>query len=307
MTIDQIMTFLGVYHAGSYQKAAEQLYLPQSTVSNRIKQLERELDKMLFIRSKSGIQLTEEGHTFLPYAQRAVTSLEEGRQAVGQLDREQSGKLTLGCNNSLASSLLPHVLAKFRADYPDISIHVLGRPSRDQIRKINYNELRLGISRYAVNIPTLTFSNIYQEEVRLIVSKNHPLAGREAVTIQQITEETLIALEQDTLYRNTLELTLSHLNFIHEIKYESNNLPLLKHWIKEGTGVFLSGELLFREELLRQEVVSIPIKNNPFPIDKIFLVYKQENLNSLDQLFIQHVTRTMLSYPGSESSRPAVI
>jgi DNA-binding transcriptional LysR family regulator len=299
MTMDQIMTFLGVYHAGSYQKAAEQLYLPQSTVSNRIKQLERELNKLLFIRSKTGIQLTEEGHAFLPYAQRAVTSLEEGRLAVDQLNREQSGKLTLSCNNSLAGSLLPHVLAKFRADYPDISLHVLGCPTRDQIKKINYNEIRLGISRYAVNIPTLTFTNIFQEDVRLIVSRNHPLAKRQAVTIEQITAENLISLELDTLYRNTLELTLGHLNFAHEIKYESNNLPLIKNWIKDGYGVFLSGELLFREELLRQEVAAVPIEQNPFPADKVFLVYKKGNLNNLEQLFMQHITQTMQTVLGT--------
>ncbi|MEK3724742.1 LysR family transcriptional regulator [Paenibacillus sp. FSL H8-0034] len=295
MIMDQIITFLGVYHAGSYQKAAEQLYLPQSTVSTRIKQLERDLNKTLFIRSRTGIQLTEEGHTFLPYAQRAATSLEEGRLAVEQLNRQQSGKLTLGCNNSFACSLIPHLLAKFNADYPDVSIHVLGCPTREQIRKINYNELRLGISRYAVNIPSLTFVNIFQEEIRLIVSRNHPLAKRKVVTIEQITAEPFISYELDTLYRKNLEMTLGHLNVTHEIKYESNNLPLLKYWIKDGCGVFLSGELLFRQELLQQEVVAIPIEVNPFPTDKVFLVYKKDNLNSLDTLFMQHTTHTMQS------------
>ncbi|NHN34077.1 LysR family transcriptional regulator [Paenibacillus agricola] len=293
MNIDQIITFLGVYHAGSYQKAAEQMYLPQSTISNRIKMMELDLNKLLFIRNKTGIQLTEEGHTFLPYAQRVITTLEEGRQAVEQLHRVQSGKLTVGCNNSFTSALLPYVLANFKTDYPDVSIQVMGCSTREQIRKINYNELRLGVSRYALNIPSLTFINIFQEDVKLIVSKNHPLARRKLVTIEQITAEPFISYELDTLYRKTLEVTFGHLNVAHEIKYESNNLPLLKHWIKEGCGVFLSGGLLFREELLHKQVVSIPIESNPFPFDNVFLVYKKGNLNSLDQLFMQHITNTL--------------
>jgi DNA-binding transcriptional LysR family regulator len=293
--MDQILTFLGVYHTGSFQKAADQLYLPQSTVSNRIKQLERELNKMLFIRSKAGIQLTDEGQTFLPYAQDAVNSIEEGRLAVNQLKRGLSGILTIGCNHSLASSFLPRILKEFGAHFPEVSIRVLGNTTRDQIRKMNNNELRLCISRYSLNVPMLTFDNIFQEDVQLIVSRHHPLAKQQFVTMEQIVEESFISYESDTLYRKTLELTLGHLNLSHKIKNESNNLPLIKHWIKEGFGVFLSGALLFREDLLRGEVAALPIENNPFPQDKVFLMSKNENLNNLEQLFAQHITRMMKS------------
>ncbi|SEC82769.1 LysR family transcriptional regulator [Paenibacillus sp. GP183] len=293
MTMDQILTFLGVYHAGSYQKAAEQLYLPQSTVSNRIKQLERELDKLLFIRSKAGIKLTEEGHIFLPYAQNAVSSIEEGRLAVNQLKRGLSGMLTIGCNNSFAGSFLPRVLTEFSSNFPEVSIRVLGSITREQIIKMNNNELRLCISRYSLNVPTLTFENIFQEDIRLIVSREHPLANQRFVTMEQIVAEPFISNESDTLHRKTLELTLGHLNLSHQIKNESNNLPLIKHWIKEGSGVFLSGALLFRDEILRGEVVALPIENNPFLPDKVFLMYKNENLNNLEQLFVKHITRMM--------------
>jgi DNA-binding transcriptional LysR family regulator len=291
--MDQILTFLGVYHAGSFQKAAEQLYLPQSTISNRIKQLESELNKILFIRSKMGIQLSDEGQIFLPYAQNAVNSIEEGRLKVNQLRRGLSGVLTIGCNHSFASSFLPRVLTEFGAHYPDVSIRVLGITTRDQIRKMNNNELRLCISRYSLNVPTLTFDNIFQEDVQLIVSRHHPLAKQQFVTMGQIVAEPFVSYESDTLYRKMLELTLGHLNLSYEIKNESNNLSLIKHWIKEGDGVFLSGALLFREDLLRGEVIAIPIDNNPLPPDKIFLMTKDENLNRLEQLFVQHIARLM--------------
>jgi DNA-binding transcriptional LysR family regulator len=293
--MDQILTFLGVYHAGSYQKAAEQLYLPQSTISNRIKQLERELNKLLFIRSKTGIRLTDEGQIFLPYAQNAINSIEEGRLEVNRLKRGLSGTLTISCNNSFASSFLPRILKEFRAHYPEVSIRVLGNTTREQIRKMNNNELRLCISRYSLNVPALTFDNIFQEDMRLIVSKNHPLAKQRFVTMEQIVAEPFISYESDTLYRRTLELTIGHLNLSYEIKNESNNLPLIQHWIKEGCGVFLSGAILFREDLLRGEVAALPIENNPFPRFKVFLMSKNENLSNLEQLFVQHMTQMMQS------------
>jgi DNA-binding transcriptional LysR family regulator len=295
MTLDQILTFLGVYHAGSYQKAAEQLYLPQSTVSNRIKQLELELNKVLFIRSKTGIRLTDEGQIFLPYAQNAINSIEEGRREVNQLNRGLSGMLTIGCNNSFAGSFLPRILKEFRTSYPDVSIRVLGNTTREQIRRMNNNELRLCISRYSLNVPVLTFDNIFQEDVQLIVSKHHPLAKQPFVTMEQIVNEPFITYESDTLYRRTLELTFGHLNLSYEIKNESNNQSLIHHWVKEGCGVFLSGAILFREDLLLGEVAALPIENNPFPQFKVFLMSKNENLNYLEQLFVQHIKQMMQS------------
>jgi DNA-binding transcriptional LysR family regulator len=291
--MDQILTFLGVYHAGSYQKAAEQLYLPQSTISNRIKQLERELNKLLFIRSKTGIQLTDEGQIFLPYAQNAINSIEEGRLEVNQLKRGLSGTLTIACNNSFASSFLPRILKEFRAQFPEVSIRVLGNTTREQILKMNNNELRLCISQYSLNVPTLTFDNIFQQDLRLIVSQHHPLAKLRFVTMEQIVAEPFITYESDTLYRRTLELTLGHLNLSYEIKNESNNLQLIQHWVREGCGVFLSGALLFREDLLRGVVAALPIENNPFPRFNVFLMTKNENLNRLEKLFVQHITRMM--------------
>ncbi|MFH5183996.1 LysR family transcriptional regulator [Paenibacillus sp. TAB 01] len=293
MTMDQILTFLAVYHAGSYQKAAEHLYLPQSTVSNRIKQLERELSKSLFIRSKAGIRLTDEGQAFLPYAHNAVNSIEEGRLAVKQLKRGLSGILTVACNHSFTSALLPRILKEFGSLFPDVSFRALGCTTRDQVRKMNNNELRLCISRYSLNVPSLTFESIFEEDVRLIVSKCHPLARMPFVTMEQIVQETFISYESDTLYRKRLELTLGQLNVNHEIKNESNSLPLITHWIKEGCGVFLSGALLFREELLRGELAAIPIQNNPFPPDKVFLIYKNGNLTHLELLFAQHLKQIM--------------
>ncbi|WP_274649083.1 LysR family transcriptional regulator [Paenibacillus humicola] len=293
MTMDQILTFLAVYQTGSFQKAAEQLFLPQSTVSNRIKQLERELNKPLFVRSKSGILLTDEGTVFLPFAQNAAKSIEEGRLAVVRLKRGLSGMLTVGCNNSFADSFLPRMLKDFSVRFPDVSVRVHGMTTREQIRKLNNNELRLCISKYSLNVPALIFEQIFQEDVRLIVSRRHPLAERRFVTVEQIVAEPFISNEPDTLYRKTLELTLSQLNLSHEIKMESNNLSLIKHWIKEGSGVFLSGALLFREDLMRGDLAAVPIERNPFPPDKVFLIYKEGNLDRLEQLFVRHLARMM--------------
>ncbi|MFC5650362.1 LysR family transcriptional regulator [Paenibacillus solisilvae] len=293
MTFEQITTFLAIYHLGSYKKAAEQLYLPQPTVSNRIKQLEQDLNKLLFVRSKTGIQLTEEGFAFLPFARRAVNSIEEGRRAIDQLGLGLTGKLSIGCNNSFAGTLLPWILKEFKDHYPEVSVCILGYSSREQIRKITDNEFRLSISRYALNVPTFTFKNIYQEDVHLIVSRNHPLAAYRFITMEEVAETPLITYHSDTLYRRMMELTFGNLNLRHEIKYESNNLSLIKHWIMEGDGAFLSGALIFRDELISREMAAIPIKCNPFPHENVFLMYKKGNLNSLDQLFIQHTTRLM--------------
>ena len=288
LNLDQISTFLAVYQLGSYMKAADYLYLPQPTVSNRIKQLETELGQPLFIRDKRGVTLTEEGRTFLPYAQKMVSSYEEGKEAVSRLKQGLQGKLTIGCNNSFAGSALPSVMESFIDRYPDVDIQILSYSSKDQIRRMKEREFQVGITRYTVNDPHLTFRQVHSEDVKLIVSPLHPFAKSSEIPIGDILNQKLILYQPDTLYRKMIDVSLSRYNLQYDLKYETNNMHLIKNMVIRNFGVFFSGPLFVQDELLRGDVAAIDIVDNPFPESNVFLMYRSEDLNSLDHLFMAH-------------------
>ncbi|GAA4840472.1 transcriptional regulator CynR [Paenibacillus vulneris] len=305
MTFDQILTFVTIYRTGSISKAAEKLYLPQPTVSHRIKQLERELGKPLLIRVNGTVRLSHEGHTFLPFALSALTALDQGREAIEQLEHGLTGTLSLGCNNSFAGTMLPPILESFLAMHPGIALKVHCYSTEEQIKMLKSKHIQIGITRYTANDPGITFKLLYAHPAYAVISREHPYAERDELSLEEVLKERLILYEAESLHRKKIDMTFKDLNMLYDPHYETNNLQLIKFWIKSTMGIFLSCPLYMQPEIDSGEMVAIPIEHNPFPMNQIFLMYRDENLNSLDRLFMQHLEQYMGSYQSDELDDPS--
>lgn len=288
MNLEQISTFLTVYQSGSYKKAAELLYLPQPTVSHRINQLEKELGKSLLIRGKGKVRLTEEGKAFLPYARRILGTLKEGQEAVERVGEGLKGKLSIGCNNSFAAYILPDVMESFSKDYPHVSIKVYTYASSELVRLMKNQHFQLGITRYTSNDSNLTYRPVLSEKAMLFVSPEHRFAKRKSVTLEEILQEPILTYPKETQYRNMIDVTLNQFNLTYQAKLETNNLQLIKHFLKRNAGVFLSGSAYMLQEINDKELVQLEIEDNPFPLSQVFVTYRENELHSLDYLFIKH-------------------
>lgn len=288
MNLEQISTFLTVYQSGSYKKAAELLYLPQPTVSHRINQLEKELGKSLLLRGKGRVKLTEEGKAFLPYARRILGALKEGMEAVEQVGEGATGKLSIGCNNSFAAYILPDVMESFANHYPHVSIKVYTYASSELVRLMKNQHVQLGITRYTSNDSGLTYRPILSEQTMLFVSPEHRFAKRSSVTLEEILQEPMLTYPKETQYRKIIDVTLNQFNLSYHPKLETNNLQLIKHFLKRNIGVFLSGSAYMTKEIKEKELVQLEIEHNPFPLSQVFVAYRDNELHSLDYLFIKH-------------------
>ncbi|WP_028610120.1 LysR family transcriptional regulator [Paenibacillus harenae] len=287
MNLEQISTFLTVYQSGSYKKASELLYLPQPTVSNRINQLEKELGKSLLLRGKGNVKLTEEGKAFLPHARRILGALKEGMEAVERVGEGATGKLSIGCNNSFAASILPDVMEAFANQYPDVSIKVYTYASSELVRLMKNQHFQLGITRYTSNDSGLNYRPILSEQTMLFVSPDHRFASRISVSLEEILQEPILTYPKETQYRKMIDVTLNQFSLSYQPKLETNNLQLIKHFLKINTGVFLSGSAYMRKEIKQKELVQLEIERNPFPLSQVFVAYRDNELHSLDYLFIK--------------------
>ncbi|MEX1029925.1 MAG: LysR family transcriptional regulator [Paenibacillaceae bacterium] len=288
MNLEQITTFLKVYQIGSFQEAANQMYLPQPTISHRITQLEKELGNTLLIRGRGKVRLTEEGKAFLPYARQIINAIQEGRDAISSLEQGAIGKLAIGCNNSFAYSVLPGVLDTFIADYPKVALKLHCYSPNILVRLMKQREIQLAITRYSSNDRGIVYKPVYKEPIHLIVSPEHRFAELSEISLDEILEEPFITYQKDSQYRDILDLTINQINGTYTTKYETNNVGLIKHLIAKNLGVHLSSSIYMRNEIARKELVQIKIEPNPFPISQIFIAHLKDELNSIDQLFIKH-------------------
>ena len=133
MDTDLLKTFLEVQRTRHFGKAAENLYLTQSAVSFRIRQLEQQLGVNLFIRHRNNIQLTAAGERLLPHAQTMLAALQKARQDVASSLNEPS-YLQLGVSTAFANTLLAAPLSALQQLMPELNLRldILGREQLNQ-------------------------------------------------------------------------------------------------------------------------------------------------------------------------------
>ena len=123
MTIVQLETFLKITEAGSFTAASNMLGYAQSTVTTQIKQLEEELNCLLFERLGKNIVLTLEGKRLLIYAQKMLQLEREILLEVPKSE-DPTGILRLGVSESLCYNILPHILLEYKKRFPKIVIEL---------------------------------------------------------------------------------------------------------------------------------------------------------------------------------------
>lgn len=115
--------FLAVARELNITKAAQTLFISQSTLSRQMMDLESQLGKQLFIRGKRSIELTEDGVFLRNRAQEIMKLLENTETALHTDAEHLSGDIFIGCGETVGMDMIAGLLAEFHRDYPDVKLH----------------------------------------------------------------------------------------------------------------------------------------------------------------------------------------
>ena len=158
--------FLEVARLGSVSRAAEALYVTQPTLTARLHALEREMGTRLFVRARQGMRLTEAGRAFLPYAERAVRAMRDGRQAIQQVGNGSAGQLLVAAAPAVSTYVLPEVLERFFKIHPRVEVAVRTGHSEDVLQMVLRDEAQVGVGR-ALRHPDVDLRPLYEEELEI--------------------------------------------------------------------------------------------------------------------------------------------
>src|SRR5438874_2591910 len=122
MTFRQVEIFLAVARARNFTRAAETLHVSQSTLSQHVLELERELGVRLFDRLGRAVALTEAGRLLEDHAARITTTVASARRALDELKGLERGSLVIGASTTPGIYVLPGLVAAFRRRYPGIAV-----------------------------------------------------------------------------------------------------------------------------------------------------------------------------------------
>jgi DNA-binding transcriptional LysR family regulator len=239
MLLVQVEGFLEVARLGSVSRAAEALYVTQPTLTARLHSLERELGQKLFVRTRNGMRLTEAGRAFIPYAERALRALREGRQALGDVGNGTAGHLMIGAAPAVSTYLLPSVLERFVSQHPRVEVAVRTGHSESVLEMVLRDEVQLGIGR-SLRHPDIELIPFHEEELVLVVAPEHPFAKRHRVRMADVGGQQLIMFDRtSSYYEITQAAFLSAGVTLRGMLMELDNIEAAKKMVERGLGVAL--------------------------------------------------------------------
>lgn len=209
MEIRNLMSFIQVAELNSFTKAAEVLGYSQSTVSFQIKQLENELDCLLFERINHTISLTERGKELLNYAHEVCRLTSEFKQEFEE-EKKLSGVIHIVAPDSVCEDMLTTNYNDFHTKYPDISIKFTAADTGDMFDMLDKNEADL-----MVTLDNHVFKSDYiiaKEEhipMHFVANKNIPVAKKKNLSVNDLLEYQFILTEKEMGYRRILDKALA--------------------------------------------------------------------------------------------------
>ena len=199
MLLSQIEAFLTVAERRSVSAAAAVLYVTQPALTTRIKKLERELGVDLFVRTARGMRLTAEGRAFRPHAQRALQSLASGRELLRELREGRVGELLVGAAPAISTYVLPLVLRRFQASFPNVHLIVRTGHSEEVLELVLREQVQIGLVRELPH-PAVVSSPLYEDEIVLVVHPGHRFADETSIVVHELGAERLILFDRTSSY-----------------------------------------------------------------------------------------------------------
>ncbi len=241
MQLRQLKTFVAVATTLNFTRAAEQVHLAQSSVTDQIQALEADLGTALFDRSRRTLKLTEAGQRLLDYATEILDLADEARIVVADAGGAPRGKLAIGGVETLCAEWLPELLAAFNRDYPTVDL-VLHSAQSGQI----HDELKSGVLDVGFlfgdlkAVPELRQEPVAQEELMFIVPPNHRYAGHPSVASDDLLDEPFLVTGKGCVYRRMFEAAFAgSLPVRPKIVSEVTSINAIRSLVKAGLGCAL--------------------------------------------------------------------
>jgi DNA-binding transcriptional LysR family regulator len=248
--IPQLEAFLEVARRQNLSRAADALYVSQPTVTARLQNLEASLEEQLFVRTRRGMRLTEAGETYLPYAERAMQALQDGRERLRELRRGSAGTLVLGAPPTVSTYTLPLLLARFTAEHPSVRLVVKTGTSEEILAMVLEDQVQVGLMR-ALAHPEVESVPAYTDTLVLIAGPDHPLAGRSGVRLAELAGEAVVLFGRSSSYRDFTAAIFRQAGMLTGSVLELDNIEAAKKMVEHGLGISLVPHSAVTAELAR--------------------------------------------------------
>ncbi len=231
--------FAGVARTEHVTRAAQEMQVPQSTLSRALVRLEQDLGVELFARRGRTVSLTPAGRTFLASVDRALAEVERAADEVRADADPATGKVAFGFLHTMGAETVPGLLHAFRAEHPRVRFSLVQNYGEAMIEKLRAGELDLCLTSPVPDAPDLVARRLDEQKLRLVVPADHRLARRRRVRLAEAADETFVTLESGYGMRRLTDDLCREAGFKPRIAFEGEEAETLRGLVAAGLGVAL--------------------------------------------------------------------
>lgn len=292
MTLQQLKYIIEVAHCGSINEAAKNLFISQPSLSNAIKELEQELNIIIFNRTNKGIILSNDGQEFLGYAQQVVeqTALLEEKY----LGKKRKSKFSISCQHySFAINAFAQLIAEYGYDEYDFCIRETCtheiiedvKNLKSEIGILYLNDFNQKVLLKLFKESHLEFHELFVAKPHVFLGKNHPLAIQKTLQLTQLDSYPYLSFEQGN--NNSFYFSEEILStYVHKKSIKVSDRATLFNLLLGLNGYTISTGIISHE--LNPEIIAIPLEvDDYFKVG--YLRHKNINISEIGLIYLEKI------------------
>lgn len=270
----------------SFSKAAQDLYMTQSAVSQAISKLEKELDIQLFNRTSRGVELTNEGNLLNEHVQSALGMIQVAENKIAEFKTLKTGELSIGVGDTISRYFLLPYLEEFHQKYPSINLNILNRTTSEIINLIKSGKADVGICNLPVEDDQLQVIPCKEIQDTFVCGEKYKELTEKPIRLEQLMKLPLIFLERKSNSRMFVENFLNERGFQVSPVFELGSYDLVLEFTKINLGISCVIKEFAKDYLEREDLYELQLEEK-IPKRSIGICY-------LKNVPLSHAARTFV-------------
>lgn len=289
MDFSQMEYVLAVAKYRNFSQAAESCYISQSSLSQQIASLEKELGIRLFSRTTRTIQITEAGESFVNMAADILHDTQRLKEAMFSFSDCQRGTINIGSITALERIHFNRLIADFYSIYPQLTLNIYTGKSISLLSSLEKREIDIAFVAQPVNqsFPHINFKAMGVDEYVILMSSKNPLASKKVIDLSELRNERFIVHGPNQVIDGHFLHACKEADFTPNVIGSAESTPIALSLVRTGIGISIA-PAEETEYFHMKDVVALRLRN-PFYKRIVMATLNKGEPSHLVSLFLKFV------------------
>jgi LysR family nitrogen assimilation transcriptional regulator len=294
MHLRQIEYFVALYDERSITKAARRLNVVQPALSMQISRLEKTFKTKLFERTSRGVVPTDTARTFYGYCQKILSDVDEAERYLRDASGTVGGNLTVGVMPSVANSVLPDVLAEYKAAYPDVKLVIVEAYSGSLIDQLYAGSLDLAVVNHMGPISNAAIVPLFRDYLVLVTRYKSAKRVPPEIQSTRLQDYKLVLPSQRQGMRQLVDSILASRGVALMPEIEIDSLGPTLELVRQSDWATILPVIAVKREVDQKLLGTQRIVDPPIPRD-VIVAFPKTRAPSLPAEFFLNILKTKVN------------